>query len=95
MRAPLGSRLRRQISPHLGEPKRKRARGPVQERFATASSLMQATERAFGHLGVWHSLHRLLERADVPLRTVELVYAAAGSGLFAGIVFAAAGAPRS
>ena len=64
----------------------------MQERFATASSLMRATERAFGHLSVWHCLHRLLERADVPLRTVELVYAAAGSGLFAGIVFAAAGA---
>ena len=50
LRAPLGSRLRRQITPHLGEQKRKRARGPVQERFATASSLMRATERAFGHL---------------------------------------------
>jgi tight adherence protein B len=92
MRAPVGSRLRRQITPHLGETQRKRARGSVQERFATASSLMSATERAFGHLAVWHFLHRLLERADVPLRTVELVYAAAGSGLFAGIVFAAAGA---
>jgi len=91
LRAPLGSRLRRQISPHLGEQK-KRARGPVQERFATASSLMRMTERAFGHLSAWHSLHRLLERADVPLRTVELVYAAAGSGLLAGMVFAVAGA---
>jgi tight adherence protein B len=90
LRAPIGSRLRRQITPHLGEPK-KRARGPVQERFATASSLLRATERAFGHLSAWHALHRLLERADVPLRTVELVYAAAGSGLLAGIVFAAAG----
>ena len=92
MRAPVGSRLRRQITPHLGEPKGKRARSSVQERFATASGLMRATERAFGHLAAWHFLHRLLERADVPLRTVELVYAAAGSGLFAGIVFAAAGA---
>jgi tight adherence protein B len=92
MRAPIGSRLRRQITPHLGE-QRKRARGPVQERFATASSLMRMTERAFGHLSVWHALHRLLERADVPLRTVELVYAAGGSGFLAGIVFAVAGAP--
>jgi tight adherence protein B len=92
LRAPLGSRLRRQIAPHLGEQRSKPARARVQERFATASSLMRATERAFGHLGVWHSLHRLLERADVPLRTVELVYAAVGSGLFAGIVFAAIGA---
>jgi tight adherence protein B len=91
LRAPVGSRLRRQISPHLGEPERKRARGPVQERFATASSLMKATERAFGHFRFWHALHRLLERADVPLRTVELVYIAGGSALVAGLLFAVAG----
>ena len=93
MKAPLGSRLRRQITPHLAEHQRKRTRGPVQERFATASTLMRATERAFGHLSAWHALHRLLERADVPLRTVELVYAALGSGLVMGLVFAVAGAP--
>jgi tight adherence protein B len=91
MRAPVGSRLRRRITPHLGEQESKRARGPVQERFATASSLLQATERAFGHLRAWHALHRLLERADVPLRTVELVYAAVGSAFLAGIIFAVAG----
>jgi tight adherence protein B len=91
MRAPVGSRLRRQITPHVGEQERKRARGPVEERFATASSLMRATEKAFGHLRAWHALHQLLERADVPLRTVELVYAAVGSALLFGLVFAFAG----
>ena len=92
LRAPIGSRLRRQITPHLGEQQRKPVRGPVQERFATASNLMRSTEKAFGHLSAWHALHRLLERADVPLRTVELVYAAVGSSFLAGIVFAVAGA---
>jgi tight adherence protein B len=91
MRAPVGSRLRRQINPHLGEQERKSARGPVEERFATASSVLKATERAFGHLRAWHALHRLLERADVPLRTVELVYAAVGCGLLTGLVFAVLG----
>jgi tight adherence protein B len=91
LRAPAGSRLRRQITPHLGEQERKRARGPVQERFATASSLMTMTERAFGHFRFWHALHRLLERADVPLRTVELVYAAVGSALLVGLISAVAG----
>ena len=91
LRAPAGSRLRRRITPHMGEQEGKRTRGPVQERFATASSLFQATEKAFGHLRVWHALHRLLERADVPLRTVELVYAAVGSSLLAGLIFAVAG----
>ena len=91
MRAPVGSRLRRQIDPHLGEQERKSARGPVEERFATASSVLKATEKAFGHLRAWHALHRLLERADVPLRTVELVYAAVGCGLLTGLVFAVLG----
>ena len=91
LRAPAGARLRRRITPHLGEQERKRSRGPVQERFATASSVLKATEKAFGHLRAWHALHRLLERADVPLRTVELVYVAVGAGLLTGLVFAAAG----
>ena len=91
LRAPVGSRLRRQINPHLGEQERKRSRDPVQERFTTASSLLRSTEKAFGHLRAWHALHRLLERADVPLKTVELVYAAVGSGILAGLLFAVAG----
>ena len=81
LRAPLGAGLKRRIDPHLGEGDRKRARGPAQERFATASTVMRATEAAFGHLRVWHRLHRLLERADLPLRTVELIYICAGSAL--------------
>ncbi len=91
-KAPVGTGLRRRLAPHIGEPARKRARGPVQERFATASTLMRATERAFGHLSVWHRLHKLLERADLPLRTVELVYACAGAGILLGLIFAIAGA---
>ncbi len=92
LRAPHGTRLRRQLSPHLGPKERKHSRGPVQERFATASTVMRATEKAFGHLKVWHSLHRLLERADVPLRTVELVYISVGAALVPAMLFAVSGA---
>ena len=91
LRAPIGSGLRRRLAPHIGEPERKRKRESVQERFATASSVMRATESAFGHLAIWHKLHRLLERADVPLRTVELVYVCVGSGLVAGLIAFIAG----
>lgn len=91
LRSPAGSRLRDRISAHLGEQPGRRARGPVQERFATASNVLRATERAFEHFRVWHSLHALLERADVPLRTVELAYLAAGSSLLLGLVFGIAG----
>jgi tight adherence protein B len=58
----------------------------VQERFATASTIMRLTESAFGQLKVWHRLHKLLERADLPLRTVELVYMSLGVGALGGIV---------
>jgi tight adherence protein B len=92
MRAPTGSGLRERISPHLGKRERKRSRGRTEERFATASTVMRATEAALGHLKVWHSLHRLLERADVPMRTVELLYISLGSGFVLCILFAAAGA---
>jgi tight adherence protein B len=92
LRAPHGARLRRQLAPHLGQKERKRVRGPVQERFATASAVLRATENAFGHLKVWHSLHRLLVRADLPLRTVELAYISVGAGLVPGLLFAVAGA---
>jgi tight adherence protein B len=90
-RAPAGTGLRRRIAPHLGERAHKRSRGQVQERFATASTVMRATEQALGHLRVWHALHRLLERADLPLRTVELVYVAIGSALALAVVVAIAG----
>lgn len=90
LRAPIGTGLRQRIAPHLGERSQNRSRGPVQERFATASQIMRATEQVLGHLKVWHALHRLLERADVPLKTVELGYASLGSALLAGIVFAGA-----
>ena len=90
-RAPVGSGLKHRIAPHLGEGERKRAKGPAQERFATASSIMRSTEGAFGHLQVWHKLHRLIERADLPLRTVELVYASLGSGLLACVFLVAVG----
>jgi len=81
LRKPLGTGLKRRIEPHLGEGDPKQARKPAQERFVTASTVMRATESAFGHLRVWHRLHRHLERADLPLRTVELVYICAGSAL--------------
>ena len=94
MRAPSGTSLRRRISPHLGKPERTKrgGRGGAQERFATASTIMRATEATLGHLKVWHSLHRLLERADVPMRTVELLYLALGSGFLVAILFVVAGA---
>jgi tight adherence protein B len=86
IRGPMGSQLRRRIDPHLDTGGGARTRGPAQERFATASTVLRVTEGLFGELKLWHRLHRLLERADLPLRTVELVYISLGAGAVVGLL---------
>jgi len=76
-----GSRLRRRIAPHLATSVDIRKRKQDKERFAAAAGLFRATERAFEHWKFWTRLERLVERSDLPLRTVELVYLMAGAGL--------------
>ncbi len=70
-----GSRLRKRIAPHLATSTDVRKRKQDQkERFAAAAGLFKATEGALAHWKFWTRLERLLERSDMPLRTVELVY---------------------
>ncbi len=82
-----GSRLRRRIAPHLAPSTDVRKRKQEKERFAAAAGLFKATESAFAHWKFWTRLERLLERSDLPLRTVELVYLMGGAGLL-GATFA-------
>ncbi|HET7857223.1 MAG TPA: type II secretion system F family protein [Gaiellaceae bacterium] len=79
-----GSRLRRRLAPHIGPTHAKRKQ--ERERLQAAAGLFRATERTFGHWRHWVALARLLERSDVPLRTVEFVYLSIGAGLIAGLV---------
>jgi tight adherence protein B len=72
------STLRKRLAPHVEQ---RRERNAPRERFASGAALLRATEATFAHLKIWHTTHRLLERADLPLRTVEFLYIAAGSGL--------------
>jgi tight adherence protein B len=88
-----GARLRRRLQPHLTPGGAARRKGEEQERFAAVSGLLRATERAFGHWLPWQRLARLIERADLPLRTVEVFYMAAGSGLLVGLFAAFAAVP--
>ena len=83
-----GSRLRRRLAPHLGETKGSK-RKVDRERLQAAAGLFRATERTFGHWRHWIALDRMLERADLPLRTVEFVYLSIGAGLLGGLVGAA------
>ena len=94
---PGGTRLRRRIEPHTLETRKRRARMGPRERFAAASGVLSATEKSFSHTAAWKKLHRQIERADLPLRTVEFFYICIGTGFLFGLVsaVAAASAPVS
>jgi tight adherence protein B len=89
-----GAWLRSRIAAHVADPKRaaKLAAGAAErERFSAFASLFRVTEEAFGHLRHWRAVHRLLERADLPLRTVEFLYITMGSSLVVGLIAAVSG----
>ena len=85
-----GSRLRRRIAAHVEHNRGRGLDNAPRERFATGVALLRATEEAFGHLKVWRKVFRLLERADVPLRTVEFLYIVLGSAFALGLIAAVA-----
>jgi tight adherence protein B len=87
-----GSWLSSRLAAHLGEvhPGRAGAKG---SRFAAGSAVLRATEKTFGEGKLWHKVARLLERADVPMRTVEFLYVAAGCSFVLAFASAVTGRP--
>jgi tight adherence protein B len=78
--AATGGRLQRRLAPHLGDaPRRRQAQD--KGRSAMLASLFSATEEVFSGAKLWTKLQRMLERADVPMRTVEFAYVIAGAAL--------------
>jgi tight adherence protein B len=73
-----GSWVRTRIAVHIGE-----GRGTKQKRKERRSemfaSVFQATERTLGDLRHWRMISRMLERADVQLRTVEFFWITVGA----------------
>jgi tight adherence protein B len=91
---PRGSWVRERLAPHVPGAQRQGARRkPRRERFGGFKALFRTTERAFGHLRHWRSLEFLLERADVPLRAVELIFISLGLAFGLGLLAATAAAP--
>ena len=73
-----GSWVKTRLAPHVeGGPRRARRREKGQ-RLAAFAGLFRVTEQAFSHRRLWKRVHTKLERADVPLRTVEFVYLMTG-----------------
>ncbi len=72
-----GSWVKTRLAPHV-EGTRKTRKREKGQRLAALAGLFRATEQAFGHRRVWLKLQRKLERADLPLRTVEFAYLIVG-----------------
>jgi tight adherence protein B len=83
-------RLRMRVQQHVVI-KPKRAKKEKKERLQALSGLFAVTERALGHTRFWRYLYALLERADLPLKTVELFYLMVGGGVSFGFVFSILG----
>jgi tight adherence protein B len=82
-----GSWVRGRIAAHTGESRGNTKEKRKERRSQALGSLFKATERLLGNLKHWRTVGRMLERADVPLRTVEffwiMVGAAVGFAFFA------------
>jgi tight adherence protein B len=89
-----GSWVRTRIAPYTGEAKgRKTSKHSRKERRSELmATVFGATERAFGHLKQWRWVGRTLERADVPLRTVEFFWIVVGCGVGMALIVTLLGA---
>jgi tight adherence protein B len=89
LRSPRGAWLQSRLARHIKQ-RREAVEEGAPSRLALVAALFRATESAFGHVKLWKRLQAVLERADVPLRTVEFVYLMLASGLLAASLFAMA-----
>jgi tight adherence protein B len=76
-----GSWVRSRIVAHTGEGKGKFKKNRKERRSEALSSIFAATEKSLGHLKQWRAISKMLERADIQLRTVEFVWITIGSGV--------------
>jgi tight adherence protein B len=80
-----GSWVRSRIAVHVGEKfntKQKRK----ERRSEMLAAVFRVTEGALGNLKHWRWVGRTLERADVPLRTVEFFWIVVGSAIGTGML---------
>ena len=87
-----GSWVRTRIAPHTGETKGNSKQTRKERRSEALASVFAATERTLGQLKQWRAISRMLERADVQLRTVEFFWIAVGSAIGVGMISALFGA---
>jgi tight adherence protein B len=81
-----GARLKKRLAPHLATGVETSKRKREKQRLAAAEGLFRVTEGAFDQWKLWKRLDRLVERSDLPIRTVELFYLMWGLGLVAATI---------
>jgi tight adherence protein B len=80
--APKGRWLKGRLEPHVASARTQALKREREERrLSLFSGLFKATESVLGGLAVWKRLDRVLQRADVPLKTAEFAYIILGFGL--------------
>ena len=85
-------RVRSQVQKHISpKPKRTKKGKEKKDRLQSLAGLFQMTEQALGRTRGWLRLSRLIERADLPLKTAELFYLSAGSCVLLGLLATVAG----
>src|SRR5918911_3876485 len=73
-----GSWLKQRLAPHVSSGGRASKKRSGRGRLEMMNGVFKATEQAFGHRRQWRNLQLLLERADLPLRTVEFAWLLVG-----------------
>jgi tight adherence protein B len=81
--------LEQRLTPYVSAPSTERASGP--QSVSILRHVGHSTERALGELKFWKGIARLIERADMPLRTAELFYVMVGAALGVGVIVTLAG----
>lgn len=82
--------MRRRIQPHIGQETKEKLK-PKRQRSSLLRGLFSSTENVLGKSKHWSVLSRLLERADVPLKTVEFAYVILVCGLILGFFLSLVG----
>jgi tight adherence protein B len=88
-----GSWVRSRISVHVGETRVTSKAARKEKRLEMLASVFRLTEKLFGKLALWTRIAKMLERADVPLRTVEFFWIEVGAVIAAFVVGTIIGAP--
>jgi tight adherence protein B len=87
-----GTWLKRRLAPHVDSTRGRSKRRTGRERLDWLNGLFRVTENTFAHRSQWRDLQLLLQRADLPLRTVEFAWLLVGGAFLFAILAAIAGA---